>query len=58
MQIQVIYDSNDDANEAMDLSIEQALKPLGFKRWGSGFDPVGRKRNLRFDDQELHGGID
>lgn len=57
MQLQVIYDSKDDKNEKLDLSIEQALEPLGFKRWGSGYDPIQGKRNLRFDNQESGGQV-
>ncbi len=47
-QLKVYYDSKV-INPHLDDAIENAVKPFGYKRWASGYDLVGHKRDLAFD---------
>lgn len=46
----VIYDGTVDRK--VDRAIEKALKPLGFRRWASGFNLLTKKRDLAFEEEE------
>jgi len=48
--LRVYYDGKVD--EAVDKAIEEALAPLGFSRWASGYNVCEDKRDLAFDKKE------
>jgi hypothetical protein len=50
MELRVFYDSEDIITE-LDKAIEKVLEPFGLRRWASGYDFVGRKRDLAFTDK-------
>lgn len=50
VNLTVIYDGKVDTK--LDKQIEEALKPLGFRRWASGFNFCEGKRDLAFEKKE------
>ena len=52
MELKVIYKKRDRTDEKLDKKIERALRPLGFKRWASGYDLTTGERDLAFDDED------
>ena len=45
--LKVVYDGPLDRE--LDERIEEAVNPLGWKRWASGFNRLDGKRDLAFD---------
>jgi hypothetical protein len=52
--LKVIYDGPLD--HELDLAIEDAIRPLGWKWWASGYEFETDKRDLAFDLKEEENG--
>ena len=46
--LKIIYDGPPDLK--LDKNIEEAIKPLGWKRWASGINHITGERDLAFDE--------
>lgn len=50
MKLTVHYEGR--VEKLLDIVIERALEPLGFRRWASGYDFTENKRDLAFEREE------
>ena len=53
-----VYYKSDRIDEKVDKAIEKALKPLGLRRWASGYNLVEGIRDLAFDSKVKNGQND
>ena len=50
MNLKVTYKIKEKIDADLDQKIVNALKPVGFKMWASGYDLTNGVRDLSFDD--------